>query len=65
MIGSESEYCVRVGRHVYPWTVCFISMNWHYANPTKRVGVVPTGPHHRLIENLLVLAMVLLQRMLS
>jgi len=40
---------VRVGRHVYPRTV--VSMSLHYKNPTKRVGLLQSGPHHHLIEN--------------
>jgi hypothetical protein len=38
-----------VGRHVYPGTV--VSVSLLYANPTKRVGLVQSGPHHHLIEN--------------
>jgi hypothetical protein len=29
----------------------------HYKNPTKRVGLVQSGPHHHLIEKCPVLAM--------
>jgi hypothetical protein len=35
-------------RHVYPQT--FVSVSYHYKNPTLRVGLVQSGPHH-LIEN--------------
>jgi len=35
MVGSESELCVRMGRHVYLLTV--VSMSWQYKIPTKRV----------------------------
>ena len=40
---------VRVERHVYPLIV--VSVNQHYKNPTQRVGLVQSGPHHHLIEN--------------
>ena len=30
----------------------------HYKNPTRCVGLVQSGPHHHLIENKLVLAMI-------
>ena len=36
-------------RHVYPRTV--VSVNHHYKNSTKGVGLVQSRPHHRLIEN--------------
>ena len=39
----------RVGRHAYPRTV--VSVSYHYKNPTKRVGLVQSGPRHHLIEN--------------
>ena len=41
MIISESGYCVRVGRHVYPQTV--VSVCYHYKNISKRVGLVQKG----------------------
>jgi hypothetical protein len=44
-----------VGRHVYQQTV--VSVSWHHKNPTKRVGLVQSRPHH-LIENKFVLAMI-------
>jgi hypothetical protein len=56
MIGSESGYCVRVGRYVYPQTV--VSVSYHYTNLSKRVGLVQRGPHHHLIGNQLVGAMI-------
>ena len=31
---------------------------FHYKNPTKRVGLAQSGPHHHLIENVPVLAMI-------
>jgi hypothetical protein len=31
-------------------TGCF-SVSYHYKNPTKRGGLVHSGPHHHLIEN--------------
>jgi hypothetical protein len=27
-----------------------VSVNQHYKNPTQRVGLVQSGPHHHLIE---------------
>jgi hypothetical protein len=56
VIGWESGYGVRVGRHVYPQTV--VSVSYHYKNLTKRVGLVQTVPHHHLIGNQLVGAMI-------
>jgi hypothetical protein len=35
--------------HVYPRTVVLVS--WHYKNPTRRVGLEQSWPHHHLIEN--------------
>ena len=37
-----------VDRNVYPRAV--VSVNQHNKNPTKRVGLVQSGPHHHLIE---------------
>ena len=45
-----------VGLLICPRTV--VSLNYHYKNQTKRVGLVQSGPHHHLIENSLVLAMI-------
>ena len=42
--GSESGKCIRAERHVYTQTV--VSVNCHYKNPTKCVGIVHRG-HHR------------------
>ena len=28
-----------------------VSVSQHYKNPTKRVGLVQSGPHHHFIEN--------------
>ena len=39
----------RVERHVYPRTV--VSVSYHYKHPTKRVGLVQSGPYHHFIEN--------------
>ena len=39
----------RVGRDVYPRTV--VSVNRHYKNPTKRVGLVQNRSHHHFTEN--------------
>jgi hypothetical protein len=36
-------------RHVYLQTV--VPVNWHYNNPTQRVGLEQSGSHHHLIEN--------------
>ena len=36
-------------RHVYPRTV--VSVSQHYENPTQRVGLEQSGPHHHLIEH--------------
>jgi hypothetical protein len=36
------------GRHVYPRTV--VSVCYHHTNPTKRVGLVQSGPHHYFID---------------
>jgi hypothetical protein len=36
---------------------CCFSELTNYKNRTPRVGLVQSGPHHHLIENLLVLAM--------
>jgi hypothetical protein len=36
------------GRHVYPRTV--VSVCYHHKNPTKRVGLVQSGPHHYFID---------------
>jgi hypothetical protein len=47
--GSESNKICPSGGHDYSWTV--FSLSWHYKNPTKRVGVVQSGPHHHLIAN--------------
>ena len=37
------------------WATCLsqtvVSASQHYENPTKRVGLVQSGPHHHLIEN--------------
>ena len=41
--------CDRVGEHDYSWTV--FSLSWHYKNPTKRVGVVQSGPHYHITDN--------------
>ena len=38
--------------------VTVVSVSQHYNNPTKCVGLVQSGPHHHLIENKLVLAMI-------
>ena len=35
-------------RHVYPRTV--VSVSYHYKNPTKRVDLAQSGPHHHLIK---------------
>ena len=35
-----------------------VSVSYHYKNPTQRVGLEQSGPHHHLIENLLVLAII-------
>ena len=35
-----------------------VSVSKRSKNPTKRVGLVQSGPHHHLIENYLVLAMI-------
>ena len=32
-----------------PQTV--VSVSWHYKNPTQRVGLTQSEPHHHLIEN--------------
>jgi len=48
-IKMESGQYVRVGQHVYTWTV--VSVTKHCKNPTKRVGLVQSGPDHHLIEN--------------
>jgi len=40
----------------HPLTV--VSVIQHYKNPTKRVGLVQSGPHHHFIEKLFVLAMI-------
>jgi hypothetical protein len=32
-----------------PTDCCFMELR--YANPTQRVGLVQSGPHHHLIEN--------------
>ena len=49
LVDSESGYCVRVGRCVYPRTV--VSVSSHYKNPTKRIYLVQSGSHYHLIEN--------------
>ena len=28
-----------------------VSLNWHHENPSKRVGLIQSGPHHHLIKN--------------
>ena len=33
----------------YLWTV--VSVSKHYLNPTRRVGLEQSGPHHHFIEN--------------
>jgi len=38
-----------VGLHVYLQAV--VSMSKHNKSPTRRVGLVQSGPHHHLIEN--------------
>jgi hypothetical protein len=40
--------------------VCGLLFQWASTikNPTNRVGLVQSGPHHHLIENELVLAMI-------
>jgi hypothetical protein len=38
LVGSESRSCVRVERHVNPWTV--VSVTWQYKNPAKRIDLV-------------------------
>jgi hypothetical protein len=50
LVGSESEWCVRVGRHDYPRIVVSVSYTIK-KNPTKCVGLVQNRPHHHLIEN--------------
>ena len=37
------------GDIIYPQTV--VSVSQHYKNPTRRVDLVQSGPHHHLIEN--------------
>ena len=33
-------------------SICgLLSVSQHYENPTQRVGLVQSGPHHYLIEN--------------
>jgi hypothetical protein len=49
-----------VGRHICPQTV--VSESCHFKNPAKHVGLVQSGPHHHLIENELVLAMIYLKQ---
>ena len=39
---------------------CFSGLQ-NCKNPTKRVGLIQNGPHHHLIENSLVLAMIYLK----
>ena len=39
--------CVLVERNVYTWT--FVSVSYHYKNPTKRVYLVQSG-HHQLTD---------------
>jgi hypothetical protein len=39
----------RVERHVYQRTV--VSVSYHYENPTRRVDLEQSEPHHHLIEN--------------
>jgi hypothetical protein len=48
IVVSESRWCDRLGRHVYPGTA---SVSWYYKNPTKRVGLVQTGSCPYLIED--------------
>ena len=38
-----------------------VSVRQYYENPTKCVGLIESGPHHHLIENYLVLAMIQLE----
>ena len=49
LVGWKSGSCVRVGKHVYPRSV--VSVSLEYKQPTKRVGLVQSGPHHHLIES--------------
>ena len=49
LVGSESEKCDRVERHVYPRTV--VSVSLYYKSPSQRAGLEQSGPHHHLIEN--------------
>ena len=44
------------GQHVYPRTI--VSVSKHYKNPTKRVGLEQSGPHHNLIKHYLVLTLI-------
>jgi hypothetical protein len=41
--------CLRMGRHVYPG-LFFQKANTKH-NPSKRVGLVQSGPRYHLIEN--------------
>jgi hypothetical protein len=45
--GSES-LCVRLEQHEFPRI--FLSLSLHYKDPTKRVGVVKSRPHHHHID---------------
>ena len=51
LVGSESVYCVRVERHVYPQTV--VSLSQHYKNPGTRVSFTNKIDHHDIAEILL------------
>jgi hypothetical protein len=58
LIMRQLEFqCVRGGRHAYSRTVG--SVSYHYKNPTTRAGQAQSRPHHHLLENELVLAMII------
>ena len=47
LIGSDSEECVLVCRHIYQKTA--LSVSFHYEIPPKRVCSVQIGHDHHLI----------------
>jgi hypothetical protein len=48
LVGSEWEQCVCMEQNLYPLIIILVS--FRHKIPTKRVGLVSSGPHYYLIE---------------
>jgi len=48
VVGSESEKCAEIERHICPRT--FVSETLHYKNPTKHVEIIITSSKWNLFS---------------